>query len=577
MKIPRRLLVAAAAMAMVGCAGRSSLDLVDLALMAPERTDVASPADFATPGSYIRPAPPLLDVSAEAKAWFDRGLLWMYSFNHDEAIRCFVTAQALAPGYAMAHWGEAHCHGPNINDAILDAPRTRLGYEAARRAVELKDTVGVAPIEAALIVAESRRFPAEFQADRTAQDEAYALEVATIAARHPDDADLAALAAEARLVVHPWDQWDADHRPLHDTEIIVSGLERALARFPEHPGLHHFYIHTMENSSVPERALPSAKILPSLAPGAGHMVHMPAHIYQRVGMYEAAFAANVAASAVDRRYFEVAPPQGLYHFYFIHNLHFEAWSAMYMGREEDAVRAAQSIEDETPVALLEELAGWLDAYLAVPMHVSVRFGRWEEVLAAPARDERFPIYNALRHYARGVALAATGHTMEAREEQVAYRAAASLVVDGMTVGINPAPPVMAVADAMLEGEIAYREERFDAAFLSLRRAVLLEDDLRYDEPSPWMQPVRHALGALLLEQGRAEEAEQVFVADLVRHPENGWALLGLQQALEAQQKAGPARKARKRFEQAWATATVEIAAPCFCATGAAPMSAASDD
>jgi hypothetical protein len=241
-------------------------------------------------------------------------------------------------------------------------------------------------------------------------------------------------------------------------------------------------------------------------------------------MYEAAFAANVAASAVDRRYFEVAPPQGLYHFYFIHNLHFEAWSAMYMGREEDAVRAAQSIEDETPVALLEELAGWLDAYLAVPMHVSVRFGRWEEVLAAPARDERFPIYNALRHYARGVALAATGHTMEAREEQVAYRAAASLVVDGMTVGINPAPPVMAVADAMLEGEIAYREERFDAAFLSLRRAVLLEDDLRYDEPSPWMQPVRHALGALLLEQGPASRKRlgPPWAPAGTRGPAEGW-------------------------------------------------------
>jgi len=275
--------------------------------------------------------------------------------------------------------------------------------------------------------------------------------------------------------------------------------------------------------------------------------------------------ANRDAIEVDRRYFEAAGPQGIYHFYYIHNQHFEAWSAMFAGRRADAVAAAQAILEDAPAHVREDMAPFFDAFQAVPLHVALRFGMWDDVLAAPDRGETAPIYRALRHYARGVAFAARGEVVDAQGEQALFESAAAAVVEGMTIGINPAPPVMEIARDMLAGEILYRQGRFDEAFAALRAAVDHEDQLRYDEPSPWMQPVRHALGALLLEQGRAADAEAVFRADLARHPENGWALHGLGQALVELGRRAEAGAVQRRFEAAWAGADVRLDAACFCA------------
>jgi tetratricopeptide (TPR) repeat protein len=336
---------------------------------------------------------------------------------------------------------------------------------------------------------------------------------------------------------------------------------------PDHPGANHFYVHAVEASNDPGKALPSADRLTSLVPGSGHLVHMPAHIYARVGRFDKASDSNAQAIKVDRAYFKLAPQPDFYSMYFVHNLHFLAWSAMMEGRYATSMRAARDLQTEVPEGFLREWTFLADGFMPVTYHVMIRFGKWDDILNEPKPPEYRLISVAMWHYARGVALSATGRTSEARLEMEAFEAAARAIPEDWQVGQNKATPVMAVAQKMLDGELAYREGRLDEAFASLREGVVLEEALVYDEPPGWMQPVRHALGALLLESEQAAEAEAVYRADLVRHPNNGWSLLGLSLALEAQGESDEAQDVADALALAWARADVRPTASCYCASG----------
>jgi tetratricopeptide (TPR) repeat protein len=432
------------------------------------------------------------------------------------------------------------------------------------------------PANRALIDAMAKRYVAEPPEDRASLDAAWADAMRDAYRRFPRDADIGALFAEALLDQHPWWTWTKDGQPMYGTEEAILALEATLEHAPLHPQANHLYIHAVEASPRPERGIPSAERLGELLPAAGHLVHMPAHIWINLGRYEAAENANHRAVAADRAYLRRSGPQGIYEFYRAHNHHFLVYAAMFAGRRELALRAARNLVAEIPDAMKRDMPGLVDGFLAVPLHALLRFGRYDDVLREPQFGEAFPIARALWHYARGIAFAAKGRIAEAGAEQRAFTAAAELVTEDAAIGINAARPVIEVARAMLEGELLYRKGRTDDGFAALRRAVELEDALRYDEPSPWMQPVRHALGALLHEQGRHAEAAEVFRQDLRIHRENGWALHGLAACLRASGEAVAARGVEARLAQAWARADTKIAAACYCSRAAgasAPLDA----
>ena len=333
---------------------------------------------------------------------------------------------------------------------------------------------------------------------------------------------------------------------------------------PDHPGANHFYIHTVEASTSPERGLPSADRLTDLVPGAGHLVHMPGHIYARVGRYGDAVDVNVRAVAADRAYFSKAPAPDFYGLYFVHNIHFLAWAAMMDGRYRVAIGAARDLERDIPPNFMREFPQFADGFMPVTFHVLIRFGKWEEVLAEPEASEFRRISRTMRHYARGVAHSALGDVDAARADLAAFETEAALIPDGWTIGTNQAPAVLEVARRMLKGELAYREGHLDQAFALLREGAALEDELTYDEPPGWMQPVRHALGALLMGVDRAAEAERVYRDDLARNAGNGWGMLGLAKALHAQGRTADATEVEARLAETWARADVTPTSSCYC-------------
>ncbi|MBI5853620.1 MAG: hypothetical protein HZB39_21640 [Planctomycetes bacterium] len=510
-------------------------------------------------GRYVRPTSAR---SAGAQGWFDQGLLWSYGFNHAEAVRCFRAAQAADPDFALAWWGEAWALGPNIN-APMDEAGGRAAFAAITQARALR--AHASPVEQALIDALATRYADPPPADRAALDAGFVAAMRDTRRRFPDDPDVGAIFADAILNTRPWDYWNADGSPKEGTSDALDALRAVLIARPDHPGAHHFHIHVTESSPRPEDGLVSAQVLETLAPGAGHLVHMPAHTLHRLGRYFEAEEHNRRAIDVDRRYFRRAGPQGGYEFYLAHNHHFRAWSAMAGGRFAVARAAAQDLVADFPAGATTDFAAFTDGFFPTGLHVLLRFGRWDEVLATPPFADSLPIAGAMRHYARGIAFAATGRTGEARAEQAEFETAAARVGDDHKIGLNAAKPVLAIARAMLEGETCYREGRFDDAFAALRDGVAREDALRYDEPSPWMMPVRHALGALLLEQGKVAEAEQVYRDDLVRNRENGWALHGLAECLTKLGRTDEAGAVTRRFELAWAHADTPLEhGSCFC-------------
>lgn len=521
--------------------------------------------EYAGFGNYTRA---VTTNSPEAQRWFNQGIQLLYGFNHDEAIRSFAMAAEIDPDCAMAWWGVGYAHGLHINNPEMTERQSRLGWEATREALRRADRAS--DVERALILALGERYEWPPPENRAPLDEAYAAAMERVWRDFPSDADVGALYAESLMNLQPWDLWTHEGEPKGRTLEIVAALERAMEINPYHPGANHFYIHAVEASLTPERAEAAADRLIDLVPGSGHLVHMPSHIYIRVGRYADAAESNVLAVEADRAYFALAPEPVFYGLYYVHNLHFLAYASMMEGRYETAIRAARDVEREVPPKFLKDYVFLADGLMPAAMHVMVRFGKWEDILREPEPPKFRLISRATRHYARGVALAATGRTKEARRELAAFDRVVSSVPDDWFVGNNEAHDALAAARAVCEGEILFHEGKRDAAFAMLRKGVELEEALTYDEPPGWMQPVRHALGALLIADGRHEEAERVFREDLARHPNNCWALLGLEQALTAQERVDAAELARvtKAREAAWKRADVRPEASCYCAVGA---------
>ncbi len=500
--------------------------------------------------------------SPEAQRWFNQGIQLLYGFNHDEAIRSFEKAAELDPACAMAWWGSAYARGLHINNPLMGEEQSRLAHEAAQKARQAVDHE--TPVERALVAAVNKRYAWPAPRDRDPLDRAYADAMEEVWHQFPHDADAGALFAESLMNLQPWDLWTAAGAPKGRTLEIVAVLERTLARHPRHPGANHFYIHAIEASPWPERGTAAAERLQNLVPGSGHLVHMPSHIFIRTGRYADAAAANEKAIAADEAYFKKAPAPEFYNIYFLHNAHFLAYAAMMEGRYETALAAARKIEKTIPREFLKNYVAVADGFMPTALHVMIRFGRWNEVLAEPAPEDWQLFSRAERHFARSVAYSALGDTAAAQREIELLDEVAKGFTEDWKMGNNSAADVIAIARDMAAGELAFRQGQTAEAFALLRKAVTMEEGLSYDEPPGWMQPVRHALGALLLADFQGEEAEAVYRADLLRHPNNAWSLLGLKQALEQQGKQEQAAAMEPAVKAAWANADVVPVASCYC-------------
>jgi tetratricopeptide (TPR) repeat protein len=503
-------------------------------------------------------------TSAEAQRYFDQGLAFMYAFNHDEAIRSFRRAAGLDPRCAMAQWGVAIAYGPHINNPVVPKDRAKAAWEALAAAKRLED--GASPVEKALIRALSARYSYPQPEDRAPLDKAYADAMRAVWKAYPKDVDVGALFAESLADLRPWDLWTRDGKPQPGTDELLATLQAVIALEEKHPLANHLYIHAVEASPEPGQADRAADVLRDLQPGLGHMVHMPSHIDVRRGRWAQAIAANTQAIAADRAYAARSPKQGFYHVYMAHNHHMLTYASMMTGRSAAAVRAIREMVANIPAEFFKEnpLA---DGYMAMPLEVLMRFGRWDDVLAEPEFPEHVPISRALRLYARAVAFAAKGDVAAAEKERAAFLQAAVRLPKDAMFGNNAASDLLDVAEALMRGEILYRAGNVDEGLAALREAVAREDKLRYDEPPDWIQPVRHALGAALLQSGRFAEAGEVFRQDLAKLPENGWGLYGLQRALQLQRRKDEAAAVEKRFDAVWEQADIQIKSPCLCLPG----------
>jgi len=510
-------------------------------------------------GAYERK---ITTASPEAQRWFNQGIQLLYGFNHDEAIRSFQQAAEIDPSCAMAWWGEAYSRGLHINNPVMADEQSRLAHEAAQRAVAALDDETA--VEQTLVRAVSQRYAWPAPEDRTPLDQQYAAAMEAAWHKFPDDPDVGALFAESLMNLQPWDLWTGDGEPKGRALEIVAVLEHTLAHAPVHPGANHFYVHAIEASPWPQRGTDAADRLAALVPGSGHLVHMPSHIYIRNGRYADAVAANQRAVQADEAYFALAPPPEFYNVYFLHNLHFLAYAAMMEGRYQTALDAARKIDATVPAEFLQAYAPVADGFTTTALHVLIRFGKWDLLLAEPEPEDWRLLSRAERHFARSVAYSALGKTDKARREIELMDAVAAKFTDEWKMGNNTATEVVAIARKMAEGEAAFRDGDAEQAFKLLREAVELEENLSYDEPPGWMQPVRHALGALLLADHRDAEAEVVYRADLARHPNNAWSLLGLKQSLQNQGKQSEADELETKVKQAWARADVTPVASCYC-------------
>jgi tetratricopeptide (TPR) repeat protein len=499
---------------------------------------------------------PVTTKSQKAQLYVNQGVTLAYGFNHAEAGRSFREAARLDPECAMAYWGQALVLGPNINAAMdpKDEPRA---YELAQKAVALKPKASAR--ERDLIDALAQRYSGK-EDDRAARDKAYAAAMREVAKRYPDDLDIAALYAESMMDLRPWAYWMPDGTPYEGTAEIAELTESVIERNPRHPLALHLYIHLME-ANEPQKAEAAADLLAPLAPGAGHLVHMPSHIYQRVGRYADAARANELAAMADEDYITQCRSQGLYPMaYYPHNVHFLWFAATMDGRGELAIASARKVASKVTDEALAEMP-LLGSFRVVPYYALTRFGKWDEMLQEPAPPARDLYVTGVWHYARGLAFVAKGRLAEAEQALAEVRGiAADARLDYPMFSPNTAARIFAIAPEVLGGELAAARKEYDVAIAHLDRAVRLEDGLVYTEPSEWHYPPRHALGAVLLDAGRPREAATVYWDDLRRHPENGWALQGLARALEAQGQTEQAALVRKRFEKAWARADVTLTA-----------------
>jgi tetratricopeptide (TPR) repeat protein len=502
--------------------------------------------------------------SPQAQRYFDQGMRLLWAFNHDESTRSFARALELDPSCGMCAWGVALTVGPNYNVPMLAAPRARVAFEATNRAQAL--AAAAAPVDQALIATLTRRYPNARPLDPQNAIPvltAYAAAMRGLAHRYPDDLDVQTLYAEALMNIHAWKLWGPDGTPAEGTAEIIATLESVIRRNPTHMGALHYYIHAVEASPHPEQGLAAAARLPGLAPAAGHLVHMPAHILQRVGRYEEAAEANRRGAAADIAYLTAtAPPDYYPTMYVSHNYQFLAFAAAAEGRDAetlDAVRRSRaSVSDE----MLGEMPG-TDWYVAELYAAPVRFGHWDELLALTPPAPGLPGLAGGYLYATSVALAATNRPAEARARLAQLDALIGGLAADVPAGQNTLRDVLAIARLVAAARIGSAEGRGEDALRDLRDAVRLEDALAYDEPSDWFFPVRHLLGAELIRSGRAAQAEAVYRDDLGRHPGDGWALRGLASALKIEVRGAEAAAAEAQFREAWRYATVAISTSAF--------------
>ncbi len=497
---------------------------------------------------------PVSTQNPGSQAFFDQGLRLTYGFNHSEAVRAFKEAARLDPDNAMAYWGWALALGSNLN-LPMQPEAVPQAYDAVKRALAKLDQAS--PAEQAYIRALARRYSPDPEADRAALDRAYAAAMAEVAARWPDDLDAATLYADALMNLSPWNYWYGDGRPQGQTERVIEVLESVLARNPDHAGAIHLYIHILE-ASRPGQAEASADRLVALGAGTGHMIHMASHIFMRVGRYEDSRAANRRAKSVDDAYFAEVESQGIYPFlYYSHNIHFNVWAGMLLGDSAAALADARTIAAHLGPNVNPDMGGFDEYFLAQPLYVLARFGRWDEILAEPLPPGNAPYLNGLSLYARGLAYVHTDKLGKARQALAALRkAAADPALEGKVMGFAPTATLLDMGAEILASELDREAGRRDEAIARLDRAVRLEDGLPYNEPPDWYFPVRHYLGAALLDAGRPVEAETVYWQDLSDYPGNGWSLLGLERALAAQGRDAEAADIARQRAAAWASADV---------------------
>jgi tetratricopeptide (TPR) repeat protein len=494
--------------------------------------------------------------SERAQLFFDQGLKLTYGFNHQEALRAFKEAARIDPDCAMAYWGWALVLGPNLN-LPMSPEVVEQAWDAVQLAAEKRE--GAGDKERAMIEALVRRYSADPSADRGALNAACAKAMAEVHAKFPDDTDVATLYAAALMNLSPWDYWNLDGSPKGQTETILKVLERAIEQDEHHEGALHYYIHAVEPVDA-RRGERAADLLRGLAPGAGHLVHMPSHIYMQTGRYAESYEVNTLAAQADEGYITQCRAQGIYPLnYYPHNVHFLAWAAIMQGRSAEALAASRKVAAQVPHDMHGNDWALYQTFLSMPLYTLVRFGKWEEVLNEPRPPENTRYWEGIWHYARGMAHAHTGKLQTAREDWTALRKISDEpTTPEVIIGFNSAGTLLQIASHVLAGEIAAGEADHERALYHLGRAVRLEDSLTYNEPPDWYYPVRHTLGAVLLEAGLPVEAEVVYADDLRKHENNGYALHGLLQAVRAQGRDGDAAAIEQRLKQAWSAADAPL-------------------
>jgi len=495
--------------------------------------------------------------SDKAQQYFDQGLRLTYAFNHDEAIKSFKQALVYDSTCAMCYWGIAYALGPNIN-LPMDSSLVRPAWDASYNAVRL--SVNVSPQEQAYIDALSKRYSADPKANRAALDTAWARAIGAVSRKYPDDADAAVLYAESLMDLRPWNYWSNAGKPLApSTKEQVKVLEQVVKRNPDHPGACHFYIHAIEASPEARKALPCAQRLGSLMPGAGHLVHMPTHIYIKLGEWDLAAEDNAHALHADEEFINERHPTGVYPLgYYTHNFHVMWYALNMLGRSEDALKAARTIGERISPEVVKQIPS-LEYFSPTVLYTLVRFSRWDDILKQPAPAAHLRYTTAIWHYARALAFTSREQTDSAAVERDSMVAIADELPADQMLNLNSSKSLLEIAKAHLAGEMAAQAGQVDEAVAQLQAAIQGEDQLVYDEPPAWYMPLRQRLGTILLAAGRPVRAEKVFREDLSRRPENGWSLYGLAQSLRAQNKLKPAEKIEERFERAWRTADVKLA------------------
>jgi tetratricopeptide (TPR) repeat protein len=500
----------------------------------------------------------------KAHRYFDQGLMFMFAYNHDEAVRAFRQAARLDPDCAMAYWGTALASGMNYNDPSFTPERAKIASEALARARGKATKESKA--NQALVSALAVRYPDPAPKNRAETEKAYSNAMKAVWRQFSKDADIGALYAESLMNLRPWDLWTQDGKPQPETPEILRTLEAVMKLDPAHPLANHLYIHAVEASPEPGKADASADALRGKHPALGHLLHMPSHIDIRRGRWQQAVEANRLAIQADRQYQKAVPEQGFYRMYMSHNFHMLTFAATMQGESKLALKTIREMIAAVPKewALVKQNAEVVDGFMDMPLEVLKRFGRWDDILKEPEPPESFPIARAMRHCNRGVAFAAKGKVEQARDAQERFRAAVQKIPEGATFSNNKATDLVAIAEHLLEGEILFREGKLKEAITALEKAVAREDKLRYAEPPDWFVPARHTLGAILLRDRQAEVAEKVYREDLRRWPDNGWSLHGLAQTLDMLGKKEQAAQVKERFKEAWKRADVKIPSSCFC-------------